>query len=284
MFKPLDKIETDLCSQFAYIEDVAQHFKPSIYFNDEIGVPEIGQSAAPQYFAERYNSNQIKIRNKFDEYINNKDIQEYLEILNVNAEKFWYLLLFVYDYNDGLCIKGNKCISSIREEFEGIINKIQPLLKSRKSGSFVLDYETDEPIELTLKIGKQKQSFSLNAIGVLCSAMQQMIENPDKENELIFKYSKITEDETVNSGYTKMAYYFCDMLKWFFDDVIKVQRKKGASLSDNEKGLFCHLLLFTEITQNDNILKYRLDNFNTLKGFIKPKVKPEIEGTNRFYH
>ena len=102
MFKPLDKIETDLCSQFAYIEDVAQHFKPSIYFNDEIGVPEIGQSAAPQYFAERYNSNQIKIRNKFDEYINNKDIQEYLEILNVNTEKFWYLLLFVYDYNDAV--------------------------------------------------------------------------------------------------------------------------------------------------------------------------------------
>ena len=61
-----------------------------------------------QEFKKRYNAKVLNAHYTFEKYIQYKDIQNTLEALNIDREKFWYLLLFVSDYIYGSCLEGIK--------------------------------------------------------------------------------------------------------------------------------------------------------------------------------
>lgn len=48
----------------------------------------------------------------------NKELQDLLEALELDAEKFWYLLLFCYDYSWGKCIEGIELKEFPKEQIE----------------------------------------------------------------------------------------------------------------------------------------------------------------------
>lgn len=282
MFTPVEHFDNCDASQLEYllntdeeikIEDefkvvfkpsIAQHYVPSYDINQKTGKYEECETMAVQQFINRYNLKAIKRMDKIDDYMKDKDIQEYLQALNVDAEKFWYMLLFVYDYSFGQCINNIVTGSTLKEEIEVLIKRIE-----------------GKPI--ILQIDKGKKPFHLNGIvtSLIADACKKYIEI--YSDDTLLNTGSLNIDERDYKGFANMAYHFCYMFKWFFD-WIGVKRKEGAIFSNNEKGLLCHLLHLTEICTNKNILKYRLNDYSTLKGFIKPKAIPEFNAMNSFYY
>ena len=60
----------------------------------------------------------------YDEYIKNQEIQKLLQELELDKEKFWYLILFAYDYSESLCINGIDVSPSAYEQLKTLIEKI----------------------------------------------------------------------------------------------------------------------------------------------------------------
>lgn len=101
-------------------------------------------SQTPDTFKGRYNRGILKGRFSFDSYIKNKELQELLAVLGLDAEKFWYLLLFCYDCSWGKCMEGIEIKESPKEQIENllmlsvrIIKEILRLVQSLKA-QFVL--------------------------------------------------------------------------------------------------------------------------------------------------
>ena len=49
-------------------------------------------------FIRRYNQNKLYGNFTYEDYIANEDIQNTLKGLGVDIDKFWFLLLFIFDY------------------------------------------------------------------------------------------------------------------------------------------------------------------------------------------
>lgn len=97
---------------------------------------------------------------------------------------------------------------------------------------------------------------------------------------------KVDLGEHIEYSDTAMAYLFCQMLRYFFDTTnhIKERRAGSASISNKEKELLSYLLYFTRISRNENLLNPFANDYNTVKGLMNPKKKPEFKGCNNYYN
>lgn len=77
-------------------------------------------------FIKRYNQDKLKKYGKFtyEKYVANKDIQDTLKGLNIDIDKFWFLLLFIFDYACGTCIGGMKGYGAGIEQLKEAVKAI----------------------------------------------------------------------------------------------------------------------------------------------------------------
>ena len=80
-----------------YIYPVTQEYFPDFDYDEETGQTYMLPSQTPDTFKGRYNRGILKGKFSFDPYIKNRELQDLLMALDLDAEKFWYLLLFCYD-------------------------------------------------------------------------------------------------------------------------------------------------------------------------------------------
>ena len=59
-----------------------------------------------EIFAQRYNERKLTNYFTYEEYLKQTKIQEYITELGLDIDKFWFLLLFVYDFCESICING----------------------------------------------------------------------------------------------------------------------------------------------------------------------------------
>ena len=264
--KPAEEIGIDELNESGIVH-VGLEFCPTIGF-DEIGEPFLSGTSA-FHFIDRYNNKKIALQNKFGSYLENEDIQSCLHSLELDPVMFWYLLLFVYDY----CV--DTCIDNIKTE-EGTSKQIQKFIQT-------IEERKEQPAELTLKIGKNKfiltDSQTIDLIGFLCKEAY-----PKVKDAFIFG-DRIMLEESVEYSDTAMAYLFCKMLRCYFDSSnhVKEKRAEGANISNKEKELLSYLLYFAGISRNKNLLTPILNEYNTLKGLMNPKKKPEFRGIGNWY-
>lgn len=280
MFTPVEHFDDCYASQLEYLLNtdevveienerktvlkpaIAQHYVPSYDVNRTTGKYEECETMAAQQFIVRYNLKAIKRMDKVTDYMEDPNIQEYLQALNVDSEKFWYLLLFVYDYSFGQCVNNIVTNKTPKEEIENLIKNIE---------------NGEEPV--VLQVGKVPLDGIITSF--IADACKKYLEVCG--DSILLNTGSLNLDKRNNVGFTRMAYHFCYMFKWFFD-WIGIERKEGAIFSNNEKGLLCHLLHLTEICTRENLLKYRENDYSTLKGFIKPKTIIEFNAMNSYYY
>lgn len=100
-----------------------------------------------QEFKKRYNAKVLNAHYTFEKYIQYEDIQNTLEALDIDREKFWYLLLFVSDYIYGSCLEGIK----VKETSRVLVEKLmQQLGKNIGNSGCILSFI--KPMTLTLKL------------------------------------------------------------------------------------------------------------------------------------
>ena len=141
----LDDGET---SQMRYVYDI-MYGEGEPYHNEDWSVviyPSevklVDIPSAAEIFAERYNTGQIICPYKYKDYIRNGELQDTINGLGVDADAFWLLVMFCFDYACSMCFDSSAIAPTRGENIECLIK--------------LLPDDKDSKAKLTLKASKGK--------------------------------------------------------------------------------------------------------------------------------
>ena len=127
-----------------YVWEVANHFLPSYEETDKGMIPV--ESSAPAIFANRYAERNLSVEERYErskemktfkgtleeykkreyrklddsfkeKFLTNEDLQNTIEAYKLDVSKFWYLLLFVYDFIEDIGTNAPIMGKSVLEDF-----------------------------------------------------------------------------------------------------------------------------------------------------------------------
>lgn len=190
-----------------YVYPVAQEYAPDFDYNENTGESFMAVSQVPDIFKGRYNARKLRHKFTVEEYTQDEDLQGYLKTLDLDSEKFWYLLLFCYDYSWGICMEGIEVNKSPVEHIRGFIDAIY----NNYTGSGMLGAIFNEPISITLKVGRKNIVIdNNNAIACIAKFCDDGLENNDLTNLPNGYFVDITRKSS--DSFSVLAYYFSKMI------------------------------------------------------------------------
>ena len=260
----------------SYVYEIAQiklnekNRKQSLIIKDSYVHIELEFPQASSYvttFKNRYNKH-LKGLFNYDNYLNNKDIQNTLSALKLDSEIFWYLLLFIYDYSRCVCLFGTSKEEPVKEQLTSLSNMIQDNFSDDTAKPIL-------PMKLTLQInGKTKimidDSFVIKCLANYCS--DGLNNNKLTSNLIIYK-------EEVESNQVLMCYFANMFLSFFKNHPARARQRKGETKSFNKKTLISRLIYFTELSYDKKML---VDDAQ-LKGYLSQYKKDDVKSTSGIY-
>ena len=248
MFTLPDKLpHDDQLPALEYVFHLATLIEP---FEDFYGSPLL------ERYISRYNTSATKsglkkldkLKARLNEFLSREEFGETLTSFELDIEKFWHLLLFVYDFSYNQCTDGIKHISSLTT-LQTIIDKITENTEIHPLQSPTFKEET----KITFCIGKKKYTIEdCPTILRICSRLKEDIDTSDDWNwQSIKSYMKSETSESTSV----LAYAFYLHFITFFNSYQSIisKRKIKDSPSKREKQLIGDLIFFTGIIQNESI-------------------------------
>ena len=242
-----------------------------------------------QEFKKRYNAKVLNVHYTFEKYIQYEDIQNTLEALDIDREKFWYLLLFVSDYIYGSCLEGIKVKETSRVLVEKFMQQIEKNINNKNSkASFI------KPMTLTLKLEGEHHSMkiddpiSLDYIHLMYKVVNEYfsVDFPTiLDTQEIDRKGKDTEPNTV------LVAMFYHLLKSFFKLLPKTNTSKSAkaysTVSLNKTLLISRLVYLTRLSTDKRYTGVDEKKDKQCPNFIKDQIKSykdyKILRANKFY-
>ena len=248
MFTLPDKLpHDDQLPALEYVFHLATLIEP---FEDFYGSPLL------ERYISRYNTSATKsglkkldkLKARLNEFLSREEFGETLTFFEMDIEKFWHLLLFVYDFSYNQCTDGIKHISSLTA-LQTIIDKITENTELNPLQSPTFKEET----KITFCIGKKKYTIEdCPTILRICSRLKEDVDTSDDWNwQNIKSYMKSETSESTSV----LAYAFYLHFITFFNSYQSIisKRKIKDSPSKREKQLIGDLIFFTGIIQNESI-------------------------------
>lgn len=248
MFTLPDKLpHDDQLPALGYVFHLATLIEP---FEDFYGSPLL------ERYISRYNTSATKsglkkldkLKARLNEFLSREEFGETLTFFEMDIEKFWHLLLFVYDFSYNQCTDGIKHISSLTT-LQTIIDKITENTELHPLQSPTFKEET----KITFCIGKKKYTIEdCPTILRICSRLKEDVDTSDDWNwQSIKSYMKSETSESTSI----LAYAFYLHFITFFNSYQSIisKRKIKDSPSKREKQLIGDLIFFTGIIQNESI-------------------------------
>ena len=217
---------------------------------EKIEAPVFGYSEIVAIFKNRYNEGKLFKQNYYPKYI--QAVGHLLDELELDADKFWCLFLFAFDY----------CRSLYNE---GLTMKATPLEQLKALVDIIAN--ADDML-LNIKAGKQKTTVeSPVALRFLADAINKQLENADQVT-IKSLYLREQDKETKQEKDSPIIVYFAKILLDFFNtqDHIRNKRKKGAKHSLKEMDLVSQLVYFSNLSTNRS---WTEPENETLKAFLK---------------
>jgi len=245
-----------------YVTDFLNSYIEHWDFDSEDGTPYRYLSSTPSdIFKHRYNTRKINNYFKYEDYKKNDEIQDTLSALEIDSEKFWYLLLLLYDFSCGACFEGVHFTDTPKEKLTKLIDAVNGNIKNTdRTGEVTFNKET----KLILDIKGQHNVVIDDpyTIAYLMNICSNDINNNNDFHLRITTFSVGKEES--NSVH---IWYFSSLFIEFFkmNPHIKSRRKKNSDVSLSKMLLISRLVYFTKLSINDS---FRTDE-QTLKGFIK---------------
>lgn len=205
-------------------------------------------------FKNRFNQRLLSKQNLYNPYLTEHEIQELISYLELDADKFWLLILFVCDYCESMFYQGITMQSTPLEQLEQLQSAIS---------------NVGDTASLTFKAGKQKVVLEdIRAIKAISEAINKYISEADID---MFKYLSRRQEEE-NSTILKdspFIAYFAKILLTFFNtqQQIRAKRRTGANHSIKEMELVSRLVYFIKLSKNKETWT-DIEN-ETLKAFLK---------------
>ncbi|CCZ49519.1 putative uncharacterized protein [Bacteroides sp. CAG:661] len=205
-------------------------------------------------FKSRFNQGLLSKQNLYNQYLTEREIQELISYLELDADKFWLLILFVCDYCESMFYQGTTMKSTPLEQLEQLQSAINHI---------------DDTAILTFKAGKQKVVLEdIRAIKAISEAINKYISEADID---MFKYLSRRQEEETPTMLKESPFiaYFAKMLLTFFNtqQQIRAKRKAGANHSIKEMELVSRLVYFIRLSKNEKTWT-DIEN-ETLKAFLK---------------
>ena len=155
-----------------YVWEVANHFLPD-YAETDMGMIPV-ESSAPAIFANRYAERNLSIEERYErtqemktfketleeykkleyrklddsfkeKFLTNEDLQNTIEAYKLDVSKFWYLLLFVYDFIEDIGTNAPALNKSVLEDFSYFYTNLSEAtsitLKKDNKKSYVIERE-----------------------------------------------------------------------------------------------------------------------------------------------
>jgi hypothetical protein len=227
-----------------------------------------------QEFKKRYNAKVLNAHYTFEKYIQYEDIQNTLEALDIDREKFWYLLLFVSDYIYGSCLEGIKVKETSRVLVEKFMQQIEKNVNNKNSkASFI------KPMTLTLKLEGEHHSMkiddpiSLDYIHLMYKVVNEYfsVDFPTiLDTQEIDRKGKDTEPNTV------LVAMFYHLLKSFFKLLPKTNTSKPAkaysTVSLNKTLLISRLVYLTRLSTDKRYTGVDEKKDKQCPNFIKDQI------------
>ena len=248
MFTLPDKLpHDDQLPALEYVFHLATLIEP---FEDFYGSPLL------ERYISRYNTSATKsglkkldkLKARLNEFLSREEFGETLTFFELDIEKFWHLLLFVYDFSYNQCTDGIKHISSLTT-LQTIIDKITENTELHPLQSPTFKEET----KITFCIGKKKYTIEdCPTILRICSRLKEDVDTSDDWNwQNIKSYMKSETSESTSV----LAYAFYLHFITFFNSYQSIisKRKIKDSPATREKQLIGDLIFFTGIIQNESI-------------------------------
>lgn len=238
---------------------------------DELGGNEFRDKVCPfppalEIFSNRYNEHKLTNYFKYEDYLDATEIQEYLTYFELDKDKFWFLLLFTYDFCESVCTNGITVAGSAYTQLQKFINTILPHVKH-----FTPQYGStlDTKIELNIRVKGIRGTIKIDsptALHFMADSCKKRVEEEKLEESAWLQYQEIQEEAT-NLKDTPIIYFFANMfLKWFnSQESVYSKRRKGAKHSTKERILISRLIYFTRISTE----KIWLTDDEILKSFLK---------------
>jgi len=279
----MEQLKEDYISidtRLEYMEAIAIKYVPDVDIDPSTGERYVCGTTALPIFIRRCNQNKLHGNFTYEDYIAHEDIQNTLKGLGVDIDKFWFLLLFIFDYTCGTCLDGMKATGIGIEQLTKFAKAIAD--NHKEINQFGVSFK--KPITVSVKIEGKHQIVidNENAIGYLAATiannLKEMEEHPWMQSQQVSISTHAEEKESVQ------IWLFYKMFNDFFNlepynKQFNVRQKKGSTISLSKTLLISRLIYFTKLSTNKNFSE---DEF-TLKGYIKQYKDKRIDTANSTY-
>ena len=261
-----------------YVSLLAQIYAPDFDFDEERQQTYELTSSAPEIFKVRYNNELLKVPFTYSSYVKNSKIISLLHQLQLDCDKFWYLLLFVHDYCRGQFVNGWECSLSPLEELQIFSDSILEVYSKETP----MDTVFDKPVELTLRIGGKKVITMQNnrTISYLASLCHGRLDAVECNSQLT--NSRVSPNKNVSFSSAIVTYFFANMIIRFLDsrkNIVEKRGRKTKGISDKEKRLISNLIYYTGMLVNQSLL----DSCDYLKVILRRYKDTPIHTFNSIY-
>lgn len=260
-------------SQFQYIYNIVRGQGEPYYMPD--GSPIYNSLVyltmpfeAMDIFEERYNSGKIPCTYKYEDYIKNNDLQATISGLKLDADAFWLLTMFLFDYAYSICLSGFTIKDSAQRRIEKLI-KLVP--------------DSDDS-EMKLSISTSNGKLDIEDSHTIFILMKWIKQGYEHDEEAIKGYTVEETKDIFNlkeESISVLIWYFASLLKYFFEinPQFSGRAKKGDSVSLNKNLLISQLVYHTRLSTNKNFLA----DAESLKGFFKQYRGKNLSGKSSVY-
>ena len=280
---PIEKFDTEnyVAAEDAlleYVNAVADEYAPDFVFDTD-GEAYPTESQAPMRFRHRYNKGLLPGGFNYEGYTRRRRFEEsiidIIEALGIDAEKFWYLLLFINDYVLGSTLNTLKLSKSPRQEMEALVSFVE---KNEAGADFFNQMQFHEPMTLTLKVkGRKLEIDNPTTISLIANACKESLKTiqPGSTYSLMDAANRYTTSQSVRIR------LFVKMLRTFFEKFPQFggRKRSRAGFSKSTLLLISKLVYFVGLTQNED---YDKDDEN-IKALMKQYRNYDLDTVNKFY-
>lgn len=273
MDKPIDCDNEQL---FKYIDSIIRgKGEPHRLTDGSIRFPSMINSdpqRAIETFEIRYNNNEIATRYTYEQYILDKDLQTVIGGLKLDADAFWLLVMFCFDYALDRC-GGLKFGDNSKDLIEKFIRVAESIEES-----------DSDKFQLTLKSGKSKITLTDGkALATILQWIKQGYDSTENKDSLSdFDKSEPQQMFLQNEeSDSVLIWYFATLMRYFFElnPQYKGESKKCDGLSLSKNLLISTLIFNLGLSRNPSFR----ESDETLKGFFKQYKNKKIEALGGFY-
>lgn len=248
-------------------------------------------SCAISTFKRRYNERLIKIPLTYKDYKNNIEIKKAISALQLDIDKFWFAILFIWDYVDGECWQAFERGDSPANEVNNLLQAITQYEENPNANPLTEHIIFKEELSLSLQVnGKSIHTIeTANAIKFILKCCQEHLDDLKPKNEFdtehlndnieMVSYHPAKQQTTAST--TKRICLFAQKFQLFFDTLSPAfsNYRKGERSAYNVTFLISQLVYFTGISDNED---FQTDK-RTLKGYLSKNKNMNWDVHNNIY-